>query len=57
VKAGEAIVRHSAPELVAQRTQAEASLHSAEAQLAAPQAKFASDHGTYLHLAAAAQTP
>ena len=57
VKAGEVIVRLSAPELVAQRTQAEAGLHSAEAQLAAAQAKFASDHGTYLHLAAAAQTP
>jgi membrane fusion protein (multidrug efflux system) len=57
VKAGEVIVHISAPELVAQRTQAEAGLHSAEAQLAAAQAKFASDHGTYLHLAAAAKTP
>jgi RND family efflux transporter MFP subunit len=57
VKAGEVIVRLSAPELVAQRSQAEAGLNSAEAQLAAAQAKFASDHGTYLHLAAAAQTP
>jgi membrane fusion protein (multidrug efflux system) len=57
VKAGEVIARLSAPELVAQHSQAEAGLHSAEAQLAAAQAKFASDHGTYLHLAAAAQTP
>jgi len=57
VKAGEVIVRLSAPELIAQRTQAEAGLHSAEAQLAAAQAKFASDHGTFLHLASAAQTP
>lgn len=57
VKTGEVIVRLSAPELVAQRTQAEAGLHSAEAQLAAAQAKFASDHGTYLHLAEAAKTP
>jgi len=57
VKAGEVIVRLSAPELVAQHTQSEAGLHGAEAQLAAAQAKFASDHGTYLHLAAAAQTP
>jgi membrane fusion protein (multidrug efflux system) len=57
VKTGEVIVRLSAPELIAQRTQAEAGLHSAEAQLAAAQAKFASDHGTYLHLAAAAKTP
>jgi RND family efflux transporter MFP subunit len=57
VKAGEVIIRLSAPELVAQRTQAEAGLHSAEAQLAAAQAKLASDHGTYLHLVAAAKTP
>ncbi len=57
VKAGEVIARLSAPELVAQHSQAEAGLHTAEAQLAASQAKFASDHGTYLHLAAAAQTP
>jgi len=57
VKAGEVIARLSAPELVAQHSQAEAGLHTAEAQLAAAQAKFASDHGTYLHLAAAAQTP
>ena len=57
VRAGELIIRLSAPELVAQRTQAEATLHSAEAQLAAAQAKLASDDGTYLHLAAAAKTP
>jgi membrane fusion protein, multidrug efflux system len=57
VKAGEVIIRLSAPELVAQRTQAEASVHSAESQLAAAQAKLASDHGTYLHLEAAAKTP
>jgi membrane fusion protein (multidrug efflux system) len=57
VKAGEVMIRLSAPELVAQRTQAEASLHSAEAQLAAAQAKLASDRGTYQHLAAAAKTP
>jgi membrane fusion protein, multidrug efflux system len=57
VRAGELIIRLSAPELAAQRTQAEATLHSAQAQLAAAQAKLASDHGTYLHLAAAARTP
>ena len=57
VRAGEVIIRLSAPELVAQRGQAEAALQSAEAQLGAAQAKLASDHGTYLHLAAAAQTP
>src|SRR5271167_1695685 len=57
VHAGEPMIRLSAPEMVAQRAQAEAALQSAEAQLSAAQAKFASDHGTYLHLAAAAQTP
>lgn len=57
VHSGEVIMRLSAPELVAQRAQAEAALQSAEAQLSAAQAKFTSDHGTYLHLAAAAQTP
>lgn len=57
VHTGELIIRLSAPELVAQRAQAEAALQSAEAQLSAAQAKFASDHGTYLHLAAAAKTP
>jgi membrane fusion protein, multidrug efflux system len=57
VRAGNLIIRLSAPELAAQRTQAEATLHSAQAQLAAAQAKLASDHGTYLHLSAAARTP
>jgi membrane fusion protein, multidrug efflux system len=57
VNAGDLIIRLSAPELAAQRTQAEATLHSAQAQLATAQAKLASDHGTYLHLAAAAKTP
>ncbi len=57
VHAGEIIIRLSAPELIAQRTQAEANVHSAQAQLAAAQAKLASDHGTYLRLAAAAKTP
>ncbi len=57
VHRGEVIIHLSAPELVAQRAQSEAALQSAEAQLSAVQAKFASDHGTYLHLAAAAKTP
>lgn len=57
VRAGEIIARLSAPELVAQRSQAEAAVHAAEAQLAAAQAKLASDHGTYLHLVAASKTP
>jgi RND family efflux transporter MFP subunit len=57
VRGGELIIRLSAPELAAQQTQAEAAVHSSEAQLAAAQAKLASDNGTYLHLAAAAKTP
>ncbi len=57
VRAGQVMIRLSAPEIVAQRGQAEAALKTAEAQLSAAQAKFASDHGTYLHLAEAAQTP
>jgi membrane fusion protein (multidrug efflux system) len=56
VKTGDVIARLSAPELGAQRTQAEAALHGAEAQLAAAQAKFASDHETFLHLQEAAKT-
>jgi membrane fusion protein, multidrug efflux system len=57
VKAGEVIIRLSAPELVAQRAQAEASLQAAQSQLSAAQAKLASDEGTYQHLSAAAKTP
>ncbi len=57
VHAGELIIRLSAPELLAQRAQAEASVQGAEAQLSSAKARLASDQGTYLHLAAAAQTP
>jgi membrane fusion protein (multidrug efflux system) len=57
VHAGELIIRLSAPELLAQRSQAEATVQGAEAQLSSAQAKLASDQTTYLHLAAAAQTP
>jgi RND family efflux transporter MFP subunit len=57
VHSGELIIRLSAPELLAQRAQAEASVQGAEAQLSSAKAKLASDQGTYLHLAAAAQTP
>jgi RND family efflux transporter MFP subunit len=57
VHAGELIIRLSAPELLAQRAQAEATVQGAEAQLSSAQAKLASDQATYLHLAAAAQTP
>jgi RND family efflux transporter MFP subunit len=57
VHKGDLLMRISAPELVAQRSQAEASMHAAESQLATAQAKLASDQGTYAHLAAAAKTP
>lgn len=57
VRAGESIVHLTAPELVAQRSQAAAALESAKSRLAAAQAKLAADHGTYLHLASAAKTP
>jgi membrane fusion protein, multidrug efflux system len=57
VKSGELIVQLSAPELLAQRSQAEANLQTAQSHLAAAKAKLASDNGTYEHLAAAAKTP
>ena len=57
VRAGEVIVRLSAPELAAQRAQAEANIQTAQSQLSAAQAKLSSDEGTYQHLAAAAKTP
>jgi membrane fusion protein, multidrug efflux system len=57
VKQGELLVRLSAPELEAQRSQAEAALRAAESQLASAQAKLAAEEGTYLHLASAAKTP
>src|SRR6266478_96248 len=57
VHKGELIIRLSAPELVAQRAQAESAVRGAESQSTTAQAKLASDQGTYQHLAAAAQTP
>jgi membrane fusion protein, multidrug efflux system len=57
VHKGELIVRLSAPELVAQRGQAESAMRAAESQLSTAKAKLSSDQGTYLHLASAAKTP
>ena len=57
VHQGALIIRLSAPELVAQRAQAESALRAAESQLATAQAKLTSDKGTYMHLASAAKTP
>src|SRR5579864_6793168 len=57
VKQGELIAELEAPELLAQRAQADAAYQGAEAQLAAGQAKLAADQATYQHMSAAAKTP
>ncbi len=57
VHKGELIIRLSAPELVAQRAQAESALRAAESQLTSVKARLVSDQGTYLHMASAAKTP
>jgi RND family efflux transporter MFP subunit len=57
VKRGELIAELEAPELLAQRAQANAAYQSAESQLAAGQAKLAADQGTYRHMSAAAKVP
>jgi len=57
VRRGEVLVRLTAPELNSQRAQADATVRTAQSQLATTQAKLASDHGTYLHMEAAAKTP
>jgi RND family efflux transporter MFP subunit len=57
VKGGELIARLEAPELAAQRAQAQAQLQSSESQLLAAQAKLAADDSTYQKLKAAAATP
>ena len=57
VKTGEQIALLEAPELVAQRAEAESKFQSAESQLAAGQAKLAADQATYQRMSAAAKTP
>ncbi|MFB3920143.1 MAG: efflux RND transporter periplasmic adaptor subunit [Terriglobia bacterium] len=57
VRAGEQIALLEAPELVAQRAEAESKYQSAESQLAAAQAKLAADQATYQRMSAAAKTP
>ncbi len=57
VKEGQRIAQLEAPELVAQRSEAQSKFQAAQAQLAAADAKVASDEGTYEHLKAAAATP
>lgn len=57
VREGEQIARLEAPELVAQRAEAESKFQGAESQLAAAQAKLAADQATYGRMSAAAKTP
>ena len=57
VTAGQLLVRMTAPELVSQKSQAEAAVRAAQSQLATAQARLASDQGTYDHMLAAAKTP
>ncbi len=54
---GQLLVKLTAPELVSQRSQADAAVKAAKSQLATAQAKLASDNGTYLHMVEAAKTP
>ncbi len=57
VRRGQLLVKLTAPELLSQRSQAEAAVRAAQSQLATAQAKLASDNGTYLHMVEAAKTP
>ena len=57
VRQGELIAELEAPELVAQRAEANARYQSAQSQLAAGQAKLAADQATYQRLNNAAKTP
>jgi RND family efflux transporter MFP subunit len=57
VKAGQQIVRLEAPELVAQKQEAQSKLEAAEAQRAEAEAKLTSDQSTFLRLKNAAATP
>lgn len=57
VKAGEEIVRLEAPELVAQKQEAQSKLEAAEAQRAEAEAKLTADQSTFMRLKNAAATP
>ena len=57
VKQGELMAELEAPELAARQAQANAAYESAQSQLAAGQARLASDQGTYQHMSAAAKVP
>lgn len=57
VASGEQIAQLEAPEVLAQRAEAESKFQSAESQLAAAQAKLAANQATYRRMSAAAKTP
>jgi membrane fusion protein, multidrug efflux system len=57
VKSGELIAQLDAPELVAQRAEADSKYQSAESQILAAQAKLASDEATYKRMSAASKVP
>jgi RND family efflux transporter MFP subunit len=57
VRAGEPMAVLEAPEIVAQRAEAQSKLQAAEAQLAAARSKADADGGTYERLKAASATP
>jgi membrane fusion protein, multidrug efflux system len=57
VKAGQLMARLVAPEVVAQRAEAQSKLQAAEAQRAESQAKLSSDESTFQRLKSASATP
>lgn len=57
VRKGQVLARLEAPELVAQKFEAQAKLASAQHRQVAAEAKLAADEGTYQRLKVAAQTP
>ena len=57
VKAGQLMVRLVAPEIAAQRAEAQSKLQAADAQRIEAEAKLASDEGTYQRLKTASGTP
>lgn len=57
VRAGDVLVTLEAPELIAQRAEAQSKLQGAEAQLAVARARAEADRGTYEKLRAASATP
>jgi len=57
VRAGDVLVTLEAPEVIAQRAEAQSKLHGAEAQLSVARARAEADRGTYEKLKAASATP